>query len=147
MNKITKNRRIYEFKRQFICKYRQKTLFLSDDVDNESIGKLTWNILHDIEVTKKFCKRRFSMNKMVIEKANKLIRSQQCLNDLRQIVIYPYPGMFSKRKHDQKTGFCYNGDYVSFAHLDDVTKDKLKAAILTVIDDRYNELNDEIDKL
>ena len=87
------------------------------------------------------------MNKMVIEKANKLIRSQQCLNDLRQIVIYPYPAMFSKRKHDQKTGFCYNGDYVSFAHLDDVTKDKLKAAILTVIDDRYHELNDEIDKL
>lgn len=100
------------------------------------------------EVTRKiFCKRRFFMNKMAIEKANKLIRSQQCLNDLRQIVIYPYPEMFSKRKHDQKTGFCYNGDYVSFAHLDDVTKDKLKAAILTVIDDRYNELNDEIDKL
>lgn len=30
--------------------------------------------------------------------------------------------------------------------MDDITKDKLKAAIL-VIDDRYNELNDEIDKL
>ena len=31
--------------------------------------------------------------------------------------------------------------------MDAITKDKLKAAILTVIDDRYNELNDEIDKL
>lgn len=30
-----------------------RTFYLSDDVDNESIGKLTWNILHDIEVTKK----------------------------------------------------------------------------------------------
>lgn len=87
------------------------------------------------------------MNKMAIEKANKLIHSQQCLDDLRRIVIYQYPEMFSKRKHDQKTGFCYNGDYVSFAHLDDITKDKLKTAILAVINDRYNELNDEIEKL
>lgn len=26
----------------------KKTLFLSDDVDNESIGKLTWGILQQI---------------------------------------------------------------------------------------------------
>lgn len=26
----------------------KKTLFLSDDVDNESIGKLTWSILQQI---------------------------------------------------------------------------------------------------
>ena len=27
----------------------KKTLFLSDDVDNESIGKLTWSILQQIQ--------------------------------------------------------------------------------------------------
>lgn len=37
----------------------KKTLFLSDDVDNESIGKLTWNILHNIEATKNFVKGDF----------------------------------------------------------------------------------------
>lgn len=45
------------------------------------------------------------MNKMVIEKANKLMRSQQCLNDLRRIVIYPYPKMFSKENMIKKQVF------------------------------------------
>lgn len=87
------------------------------------------------------------MDKKTIEKVNKLIHSQKCLDDLRRIVTYPYPQMFSKRKHDQNTGFCYNGNYVSFAHLDDDTKDKLKTAILAVINNRYSELNYEIEKM
>lgn len=87
------------------------------------------------------------MNKESIEEANKLIRSQQCLNDLRHIVTFPYSQMFSKRKHDQKTGFCYNSNCVSFANLDDATRVRLKAAIITVIDERYSEIDEEIKRL
>lgn len=87
------------------------------------------------------------MDKKSISKANKLIRAQQCLDDLRMIIAVPYPRMFSKRKRDQDTGFCYDGDYVSFANLDDTTREKIKAAILSIIDERYSEIEDEIKRL
>ena len=87
------------------------------------------------------------MDKKSISEANDLIRAQRRLSDLRRIIAVPYPRMFSKRKRDQETGFCYDGDYVSFANLDDTTGEKIKAAILSVIDERYSEIEDEIKRL
>ena len=87
------------------------------------------------------------MNRKTIEKANELIRSQKYLNDLRQLITFPYPKMFSKKKDDQITGFCYEAEYLSFVNFDDVTRERLKSAILSVVDERYSEIEDEIKKL
>lgn len=87
------------------------------------------------------------MDKKSISEANGLIRAQRCLDDLRRIIAVPYPRMFSKRKHDQKTGFCYESDYLSFCVLDDTTREKIKAAILSIIDERYSEIEEEIKRL
>ena len=87
------------------------------------------------------------MDKKSISEANELIRVQRRLEDLRRIITYPYPKMFSKRKHDQKTGFCYESDYLSFCVLDDATREKIKAAILSIIDERDSEIEDEIKRL
>ena len=87
------------------------------------------------------------MDKKSISKANELLHSQQCLNDLRNIIGKPYPQMFSMIKRDQKTGFCYNNTSVSFAALDDITREKIKKAIRDVINERDREIDDEIKRL
>ena len=85
------------------------------------------------------------MNRKTIEKANELIRSQKYLNDLRRLVTIPYPKIFSK--NTRQTGLCWDNEYLSFANFDDITRERLKTAILSVIDERYYEIEDEIKSL
>lgn len=86
------------------------------------------------------------MNKKSIEKANKLINAQNSLSVLRRIMTFPYPRMFSA-KRDRETGFCYNNDYVSFSSLDDITREIIKTALCSIIDERYCEIEEEIKRL
>lgn len=87
------------------------------------------------------------MDRKSIEKANELIRSKKCIDDLRNILAVPYPRIFSKDKRDRQTGFCYSNDYISFSNFDDTTRERLRSAIRSVIDERYNEIEEEIKKL
>lgn len=48
INKTTKIGGFISSKDNSYANTDKKTLFLSDDVDNESIGKLTWSILQQI---------------------------------------------------------------------------------------------------
>lgn len=82
-----------------------------------------------------------------LERGKVIERSIKCINDLWSIVCYPYPKMFSKDKQDQKRGFTYDGNVVSFASLDDETRKQLKEAAQSVLDKRKSELNKELETL
>jgi hypothetical protein len=79
-----------------------------------------------------------------LEKGKVIERSLKCINDLWSIVCYPYPKMFSKDKKDQKRGFTYDGNVVSFASLDEETRKQMKEIMMAVLDKRRKELNEEL---
>lgn len=85
------------------------------------------------------------MTRETLDKANKLTRSQQRLNDLRGIIVSSYPRIFYKK--NKKTGFYNDGNSISFADLDDITRERLEAAMLSVIDARDCEIDEEMKRL
>lgn len=86
------------------------------------------------------------MDKKSIERANELIRAQNSLGTLRRIMTFPYPRIFST-KRNRETGFCYDNDYISFSSLDDITRERIKSALRSIIDERYCEIEEEIKRL
>ena len=90
--------------------------------------------------------------------ANELNRSLKTIVELRRSCTgYPYPEMYGKVKVKKNgkwfrivdSGFCYkytgSSDYeLSFARLDDETREQLKSAINEVLDKRYSEIHEEL---
>ena len=93
-----------------------------------------------------------------LEYANNLKDSMDIIVDMRRNCIgYPYPAMYGKVKKHGKwvriidSGFCYKdmrSDYkLSFSRLDETTRMQLKSAISEVLDRRYSEIREELDKM
>lgn len=86
------------------------------------------------------------MTKENLKRAKEIEKSIETINTLHSIVHYPYPNMFSKFK-DKRNGFCYDGDVVCFASLDEQTREELKTSIYEIIDRRREELREELEVL
>lgn len=96
------------------------------------------------------------MNKQQLERANELSESRECIKTLFGLVGYPYPKMYCDSKTikaqiikglDKHTGFCYDGEVVSFISLDEQTRTELKDAIHEVLMKRLEEIDKEFNAL
>ena len=75
------------------------------------------------------------MNKSILEKSNKLVRTIEVLNDLNFVLCVPYP-QFS----------CHDRN-VNSAFLDEKTLGELKGTIKNFIDKKQKELLEEFKML
>ena len=82
-----------------------------------------------------FKKRGDKMNKSTLEKANKLVRTIDVLDDLNFVLCAPYP-QFS----------CHDRD-VNSASFDEKTLGELKETIKNFIDEKQRELLEELKML
>ena len=86
------------------------------------------------------------MDKNSIDKLHKILKVQENLKKIEYMMATPYPRIFSKLKRDN-IGFRYGGEYVDLECLDVVSNTEIRAAITTIVQERYKALDDEIKKL